>query len=110
MRDRWVGPGVALTLNLDCHDGGPKRPHRRDLTGRIRETESGIHAAANRVRYSRNNALIATGAHRPALTEHALAAAAAIGPVEVDPGETGCKTPDAGALYRKAPGLPQEEI
>jgi hypothetical protein len=43
-----------------------------------------------------NNALIAIGSHEP-LRADALEAARAIGKVEVDHGQTGCKTPDAAA-------------
>ena len=57
-----------------------------------------------------NNALIALGSI-PELREEALEAAAAVGRVEVDHGETGCKTPDAAAYIkkmaaRKAPNAP----
>ncbi len=58
----------------------------------IRET---IHDAQNRARYAMNNAVIAIGGRSPALRRRAIAAARKIGPVEVDHGETGCKTPDA---------------
>ena len=47
-----------------------------------------------------NSALI--GIRNRALEQKALAAAKRIGQVEVDHGETGCKTPDAAAYIRKA--------
>jgi 3-methyladenine DNA glycosylase AlkD len=77
---------------------------RMVMDGRIEEDEAGrlidrirarIHEAKNRTRYSMNNTLIAIGGTVAALREAALEAARAIGPVEVDHGETGCKTPDA---------------
>ncbi len=58
----------------------------------IRET---IHSGKNRARYAMNNAVIAIGGRSPSLRRKAIAAARKIGPVEVDHGETGCKTPDA---------------
>jgi hypothetical protein len=58
----------------------------------IRET---IHEGENRARYAMNNAVIAIGGRSPALRKRAIAAARKIGPVDVDYGETGCKTPDA---------------
>jgi 3-methyladenine DNA glycosylase AlkD len=64
--------------------------------------ERDIHAGKNRVRYAMNGALIAIGMRNPALEQKALAAAARIGKVEVDHGETSCKTPDAAAYIRKA--------
>ena len=54
-----------------------------------------IHTRLNRTRYSMNNALIAIAGRSEYLREKAEAAAKAIGPVSVDHGETGCKTPDA---------------
>ena len=48
-----------------------------------------------------NRALIAIGRRTPPLRRAATAAAKRIGPVEVDHGETGCKTPDAVAAITK---------
>lgn len=63
--------------------------------------ERDIHTSKNRVRYAMNNAVIAIGCRNAALKEKALATAATVGPVEVDHGETGCKTPDAAAYIEK---------
>lgn len=57
--------------------------------------ETKIHSSPNRTRDAMNTALINIGL-RPALTKECLAAAKRIGKVDVDHGETGCKTPDAG--------------
>jgi len=59
------------------------------------EIETGIHQQKNRVREAMNNALIAIGVRDAALQEKALSVATTIGPVEVDHGETNCKTNDA---------------
>lgn len=48
-----------------------------------------------------SNALIAIGGSMPELQARALEIAAAIGAVEVDHGETGCKTPDAAAYIER---------
>jgi hypothetical protein len=72
------------------------------FAGRLEEIEAGIGAAKNRVRYSMNGALIAIGQRSEALKSQALAAAARIGPVEVDHGDTSCQTPDAAAYIAKA--------
>lgn len=64
--------------------------------------EREIHAARNRVRYAMNNALIAIGIRNDALEQAAVSAAGHIGPVQVDHGETGCKTPDAIPYIRRA--------
>jgi 3-methyladenine DNA glycosylase AlkD len=67
----------------------------------IPKIEAGLHEAPNRVRYARNNVLIAIGARGEPLTSKAIAAARRLGKVEVDHGETGCKTPDAEAYILK---------
>ncbi len=63
--------------------------------------ERGIHTRKNRVRHAMNNALIAIGVRSDALEQKALAVARKIGTVEVDHGQTSCKTPDAAAYIRK---------
>ncbi len=65
----------------------------------LKTIETGIHEAKNRVRYAMNSALISIGGY--ALEKEALAAAKRIGVVEVDHGETGCKTPLATDQIRK---------
>lgn len=60
-----------------------------------------IHARQNRVRYAMNNALIAIGGRNDALAVRATEVADAIGTVEVDHGQTNCKTPDAAAYIKK---------
>lgn len=67
----------------------------------LAQIERAIHSERNRVRYEMNNLVIAIGAGNPGLREKALAAAGRIGKVEVDHGETGCKTPDAANYIRK---------
>jgi 3-methyladenine DNA glycosylase AlkD len=64
-------------------------------------TES-IHSRKNRVRDAMNSALIAIAIQRKTVRKNALAAAGRIGKVEVDHGETSCKTPDAAAYIKKA--------
>ena len=67
----------------------------------VAQIEKTIHAAPNRTRYSMNTALIGIGIRNARLKKRALAAAKKIGAVEVDHGETGCKTPDAAAYIAK---------
>lgn len=69
-----------------------------DMLGR---SERNIHAAKNWTRYTMNSAVIAIGVRNPALEKKALAAAKRIGKVEVDHGDTSCKTPDATAYIKK---------
>jgi len=51
-----------------------------------------IHQRQNRTREGMNNALIAIGIRNPALMAKALAVAEAIGEIQVDHGDTSCKT------------------
>lgn len=71
------------------------------FTALLSTIEGEIHTGKNRVRDAMNNALIAIGIRNEALEEQALAAAARIGKVEVDHGQTGCKTPDAADYIRR---------
>jgi 3-methyladenine DNA glycosylase AlkD len=95
-KDEWIGT-AGWNVVAQVADGLPEATCRELLT----TIESGIHKAKNRARYSMNNALISIGARGGALQKAAVAAAKRIGPVEVDHGETGCKTPDAAAYIKK---------
>jgi 3-methyladenine DNA glycosylase AlkD len=68
----------------------------------LKTIESEIHQSPNDVRYAMNGALIAIGVRNPKLEKLAVSAAKRIGKVEVDHGETGCKTPDAVTYIAKA--------
>ena len=62
---------------------------------RLKEIERTLQAAPNDERYAMNQALICIGGRSPSLKKAALAAAKKIGKVEVDHGDTACKTPEA---------------
>jgi 3-methyladenine DNA glycosylase AlkD len=64
--------------------------------------EKEIHRSPNWARYAMNGALIGIGIAKPALRNKAIAAAKRIGKVEIDHGETNCKTPDAVPYIEKA--------
>ena len=64
--------------------------------------ERDIHSSKNRVKHAMNGALISIGIRNGKLEKKALAVAKKIGKVEVDHGETNCKTPDAAEYIRKA--------
>jgi 3-methyladenine DNA glycosylase AlkD len=66
------------------------------FAARLAEIERTIHAAPNFERYAMNGAIIAIGGRSAALRKSALAVARRIGTVEVDHGDTACKTPEAG--------------
>ena len=64
--------------------------------------EKEIHRSPNWARYAMNGALIGIGIYKPALRKKVLDAARRIGKVDVDHGETSCKTPDAVPYIEKA--------
>jgi 3-methyladenine DNA glycosylase AlkD len=94
-RSEWIGrAGWNLIGQLALHE--PDLPDDY-FEPYLLEIRNGIQQQKNRVREAMNNALIAIGVRNEALQEKALSAAKAIGLVEVDHGETNCKTPDAAA-------------
>jgi 3-methyladenine DNA glycosylase AlkD len=99
-QDEWVGTaGWDLVGSLGLGDRSLPDEYFKDYLGRI---ERDLHDSLNRVRYAMNTALIAIGMRSPELEQKALAVAARIGKVEVDHGETGCKTPDAATYIVRA--------
>jgi 3-methyladenine DNA glycosylase AlkD len=70
-------------------------------TAWLSRIEREIHSARNRVRHAMNNAVICIGLRGGPVRDKAIAAARRIGKVEVDHGDTGCKTPDAIAYIHK---------
>lgn len=68
---------------------------------RLEEVARTLQAAPNDERDAMNHALICIGGRSPALRKAALAAAKKIGRVEVDHGDTSCKTPEAAPYIEK---------
>ena len=68
----------------------------------LQTIEKNIHQAKNRTREAMNSALISIGIRNDRMENLAVSAAKRIGPVEVDHGETACKTPDAVTYIQKA--------
>jgi len=95
----WIGRAGWLTLaNLAREE--LELPDSYFLE-QLATIEKEIHGRKNRVRDAMNSAVIAIGVRNEALRKAAVAAATRIGKVEVDHGETGCKTPDAAAYIEK---------
>ncbi len=63
------------------------------FAARLEQIERQVHQRPNRVRHAMNMALIAIGGRNENLRKLAIAAADRIGSLDVDHGETGCKTP-----------------
>jgi len=87
--------------NLVAHLAMGDEPDDGFFRRQLERIEAGIDGAKNRVKHAMNGALIAIGGSRAALEGEAIAAARRIGKVEVDHGETGCKTPAAIPYIRK---------
>lgn len=88
---------VGATLKIDA-----ERIADGECLTLLKGIEAEIHSSPNRVRESMNWNLIAIGCAKPHLAPLAIAAAERIGKVDVDHGETSCKTPDAAAYIAKA--------
>jgi 3-methyladenine DNA glycosylase AlkD len=107
-RGEWIGrAGWNLIGQLALHE--PALPDRY-FEPYLIEIETSIHQQKNRVREAMNNVLIAIGVRDAVLQEKALAVAKAIGPVEIDHGETNCKTPDAAEYIRRTMAHRQKKI
>jgi len=98
-KDEWAASAgwrilAALARRDDDTAEAYFEPYLESIAGRIQK-------AQNRVRYAMNGALIAIGGRGGALETKALKVAKAIGRVEVDHGDTDCKTPEAAAYIAK---------
>lgn len=74
----------------------------KQLQGYLKQIEQNIHSSPNWARYSMNWALISIGTYADGLKDASVKVAHKIGKVEVDHGETNCKTPDAASYIEKA--------
>jgi 3-methyladenine DNA glycosylase AlkD len=72
-----------------------------DFAERLAHIEKHIHGAPNLEREAMNMAVILIGTRSPALRKAAIAAAKRIGKVDIDHGDTACKTPDAAQYIDK---------
>ncbi|MCP5105466.1 MAG: DNA alkylation repair protein [bacterium] len=98
--EEWIGrAGWQLMAHLAMKDEELTDDYLEPYLERIEKT---IHQGKNRVKDAMNGALIAIGMRSAALEKKALDIAAKIGKVDVDHGETSCKTPDAAAYIKKA--------
>jgi 3-methyladenine DNA glycosylase AlkD len=98
-RDEMIGCAGWHTLaSISRQDNGLPDPY---FEKHLKTVETKIHSSKNWVKYAMNNALINIGVRNPKLEKKAIAAAKRIGEIEVDHGDTGCKTPDAASYIKK---------
>jgi len=88
----WVLAGMAET---------PESFSDTELGRYLKRIKKEIGGERNRVKHSMNQAIIGIGVRNEEMRKQALGVAKAVGRVEVDHGETACKTPDAGAYIFK---------
>ncbi len=98
-RDEWTASTGWLIVAFSAEN--PRVFTAADLTTLLAQIASEIHDRPNRVRHEMNQAVITIALRSKPLQKRALAAARRIGPVEVDHGETGCKTPEAIGYIEK---------
>ena len=97
--DEWIGRvGWHLLSRLALNKSDLPPAYFEPYLLRIQQI---IHSQKNRIKEAMNNALIAIGTRGSELESQALRVASAIGKVEVDHGQTHCKTPDARAYILK---------
>jgi 3-methyladenine DNA glycosylase AlkD len=99
-KDEWVGRAgwtLLSILAMQDQDLSDSQLHKY-----LQTIEKNIHAAKNRTREAMNSALISIGIRNEKLEGLAIETAKRIGPVEIDHGETACKTPDAVTYIQKA--------
>ncbi len=95
---REIGYGILSARLRDNADAVSDADAEKALT----TIEKEIHRSPNWARRAMNGALISIGIYKPALRKKAMDAAKRIGTVDVDHGETGCKTPEAIPYIEKA--------
>ena len=101
-RGEWIGRvGWLLLARLARSDSSLTD---EELIEKLATIEREIHTRKNRTRDAMNSALIAIGMRNSGLKAAALSAAKRIGKVEVDHGQTSCKTPDAAEYILRAAG------
>ena len=94
--------GFHLASALLAEEGTTGKVEAREYGELLKVIEKEIHQAPNRTREGMHNALIGLGSYgdkKPYAL--AIAAAGRIGKVDIDHGETGCKTPDAITYINK---------
>lgn len=103
----WIGrAGWMLLTHLALNDASIGSEYFKPYLGTI---ERRIHSSPNRTRDAMNSALIAIALRSPELKREGIAAARRIGKVEVDHGETSCKTHDAEEYILKT-GRHREQL
>ena len=115
LAEKWIGANVSRSL-WKIHTGWAlvasialsKKMHA-DIPNawfveHLKQIEAVIHESPNDIREQMNQTVIAIGVRNEVLRKRATASAKRIGKVEVDHGETSCKTPNAVEYIEKVWG------
>ncbi len=98
--DEWIGRGAwDIVIHKAMNDKDIEDDYFEELLIKIKEN---IHQSKNRKKESMNNALITIGLRNEALEKKAIEVAEVIGKVQIDHGDTSCKTPSAVEYINKA--------
>jgi 3-methyladenine DNA glycosylase AlkD len=87
--------------DLQAYHAAKESASESEVKKILSDIEKEIHNAANRVKHSMIMTLISIGARGGKLKDTALASHKRIGKVEIDHGDTGCKTPEPTAYIEK---------
>ena len=106
MSDAWrdrSGEWEASTgwFIVTCTAEDPAVWSVEELRGLLSQIEAEIGERPNRVRHEMNGALIVMALRDGNLRRSVLAAARRVGPVKVDHGQTGCKTPEVAPYVER---------
>ena len=100
LKHEWVGRAGWVILANIAMDATNDLTNS-ELVDYLKRIEKEIGSALNLTRDAMNSALISIGFRNQEMRRKATAAAKRIGKVDVDHGETGCKTPEAVAYIEK---------
>ncbi len=94
-------PAAVGWFIVMCAAEDPRVWSVEELEGLLNQIEAEIGERPNRVRHEMNGAMIVMALRDGDLRRSVLAAAARIGPVKVDHGQTGCKTPEVAPYVER---------
>lgn len=97
--DEW--PASVGWFIVTCTAENPDVWTVEELQGLLDQIEAEIDGRPNRVRHEMNGAMIVMALRDGDLRSSVLAAAGRIGPVKVDHGRTGCKTPEVAPYVER---------
>lgn len=100
IEEEWQGR--AGWVALSCLTRSKQPLPDEFYAGYLPLIERDIRQKKNRIRDAMYSALMAIGISREALREQAIEIAGRIGKVEIDHGDTNCKTPDAATYIRQS--------